>query len=121
MSALQTVDVNVRSVHAAQGMGQRGLHHFCASMDLPPPITTNSYNDILKDLTNDSVQLTETLMQEAGERLFKIIKDAEPNKIKHTIYGEVADTEVTVDGTWQHRGYNSKIGVVLVKYTVTHY
>ena len=40
----KSFDINVRSVHASQqGMGLAGLKKFCASMDLPPPVSSNVY------------------------------------------------------------------------------
>ena len=41
-------EVNIRSVHAVQGIWHSGLSQVCASMDLPHPVTFKSYNSILQ-------------------------------------------------------------------------
>ena len=53
-------------------------------------------------------------MKDAAKRLFDITKKEEPEKVVSTEYGELAHVLVTVDGTWQRRGHNSKNGVVFV-------
>ena len=58
-------DVNIRSVHAAQGMGHDGLSQFCSTMDLPAPVTFRAYNNILKHLSNNSITLA-GVMQDAS-------------------------------------------------------
>ena len=43
-------DVNRRSVLASHHMGQSGLSNFCATMNLPPPVTAKAYNEHLKQI-----------------------------------------------------------------------
>ena len=46
-------DINVRTVHAAQCIGHSGLTQICAALDLPPSVTFNSHNAILKHVSNN--------------------------------------------------------------------
>ena len=52
-------DVNVRSVHASQGMCHSGLRKCCASMDLTTPITRKPYSNITKHLCEKSKNIAE--------------------------------------------------------------
>ena len=54
-------------------------------------------------------------MREATDRLKYIILEEEPKNIECDKDGNmIAHVAATVDGTWQKRGYSSKIGVVVV-------
>ena len=107
--------VNVRSVYVSQSLGNAGLRRFCANMDLPPPIGPKPYNNILKNLCEESVKLADELMCQSGKRLFVIILTEEPDNIEMANNGQMlANVPVTVDGTWQRRGHCSKIGIVFI-------
>ena len=108
-------DVNIRSVLASQSMGRTQLGQFCATMDLPQPVTAPAYIKMQNKLCNDAKVQSETVMLEAAKRLFEVTKKKEPqNVVIATKFGDLAYVSVTVDGTWQRRGHCSKHGVVFV-------
>lgn len=63
--------------------------------------------------------LSEKCMSAAGEKLHKFVQNKFPEKIITVENQKVAKVAVTVDGTWQRRGHNSKMGVVFVIYVDT--
>lgn len=99
-------DINSRSVYASQGMGYNGLVDFCATMGIPQPISRKSYEKYTTTTASSSVDLAEKLMNEAAQRLRDVDVDTNSTTVK--------DVAVSVDGTWQKRGHNSKIGVVFI-------
>jgi len=108
-------DVNIRSVLASQAMGRTQLGHFCATMDLPQPVTSNAYISIQKKLLEKADVQAEKIMNDAAHRLFEITRKHNPENISNSEeHGELANVAVTVDGTWQRRGHSSKHGVVFV-------
>ena len=111
---------NIRSVYAAQKMGQRGLKKFCGVMNMPPPVTMKSYNNIKKIIHKKSKERAEEEMKNAANELLDLAIIEDPKDIR--IMGDGAMTcnvPVTVDGTWQKRGHSSKIGVVFVLSVLT--
>ena len=106
--------MNLRSVLAYQMMGHTQLGLFCATMDLPQPVYKNSYQKMQKKLSINAESLAEKTMVDVAERLFQVTKKEKPENIGTTGYGELPHVLVTVDGTWQKRGHNSKLGVVFV-------
>ena len=101
-------DFNTRSVHASlsEGLGHSGLKKICASFDLPRPSGNRPFNVILKRLSKNSENIAEHKMKEAAERLIEIVKSESPDQIENLPDGNVvANVSVTVDGTWQGRGY----------------
>ena len=84
-------------------------------MDLPKPVGSKPYNTILKTLAAKSVIEAEIVMKNAGGKLLNKILQDYPEDIDIDENGKmIAKTAVTVDDTWQRRGYCSKIGVVFV-------
>lgn len=108
-------DVNRRAVIASLGMGHAGLKQFCGFMNLLPPITNKAYNNSMKAIEKSSLKIAERLMNEAAGRLKAIMEIENGNEIE-LVEGHVkiARVAVTVDGTWQKRGYSSRHGVVFV-------
>ena len=114
-TAKKVFQINARSVHASLSVGQAGLAQFCAGMDLPAPVSSNSYNKILKLLSSQSVDKAEALMVKACNRLLDLTLEEDPDNVDVLPDGKmVAGVSVSVDGTWQRRGHCSKIGVVFV-------
>ncbi|XP_065068320.1 uncharacterized protein LOC135693706 [Rhopilema esculentum] len=73
--------------------------NFCGNMDLPPPVSSKSWNQNKK-------RIHEAFKQESSKSKNKAaseIKDAKGD-----------DVTVSCDGTWQKRGFSSKNGVVTV-------
>ena len=49
-------EVNRRSVLASQKLGLAGLTDFCARMNLPPPVTKQSFNEHLIQIEKAAVE-----------------------------------------------------------------
>ena len=58
--------------------------------------------------------VSENMRKEAAQRLFVYIENNSPENIMLCNEKSVAKVAVTVDGTWQKRGFSSKIGVVFI-------
>ncbi len=112
----QSYDKNRRSVLASLPMGYAGLEKFCGVMNLSKPISRPGYNKSMKNIEHASSEVAEKIMNEAAERLIDITSREDGDKIEWD--GEqnqkIAEVAVTVDGTWQKRGYSSKTGAVFV-------
>ena len=64
-------EVNRRSVQASQRFVHAGLTHFCAGMNLSPPVTKKAYNEHLIQIEKAVMANVENCMQEAAQRLFQ--------------------------------------------------
>ena len=97
------IDVNLRSVMAttSAGGGLTMLQKMCTNLDLPPPVTEKPYSRYIKYLENKIKADCERSMSEAAQTFHKNKNDDNLVKIA-----------VSVDGTWQKRGYVSLHGVV---------
>lgn len=62
-------EVNRRSVLASQKLGQAGLTDFCARMNLPPPVTKKSFNELLIQIEKAAVEHAKVQMQDAARSL----------------------------------------------------
>ena len=109
-------DVNKGSSMASLSMGHSGLVKFCGVMNLPKPASRQAYNKSMKKVEDASVNVAEKLMTYAAKRLFDITADEESDQIEWNEERKdyIAKVAVTVDGTWQKRGYTSKHGAVFV-------
>ena len=98
-------DINVRTVYAMRACGQgfAGLSTFVSLMDMPKPMTANNYDKIVNKLTDAAKYVAEETMKDACEELRL-----------NTNAGDILDTAVSCDGTWQRRGYSSNNGVVSI-------
>ena len=85
------------------GQGYSGLEIFTSLMNLPKLVTVNNYDKIINRLVKTTKALADIIMQGRCEELWV---DSSSDAIK--------DVEVSLDGTWQHRGYSSLNGVVTV-------
>lgn len=87
------------------GKGRTGLETIAAVLDLPPPVTDNSYSD-------HNVYISKVLHEHAeAEQLAAVgrlrdLHKAGPN--------DIVDVEVTFDGTWSKRGHTAQYGVCVV-------
>ena len=96
---MQTFDVNIRSVYAMRrcGVGHSGLEKCCGIMNLPPPVESKSYAALSNKISVAAQKVATCSMIEAATIL------------KQTVG---LDIGVSVDGTWQKRGFSSLNGVV---------
>ena len=94
-------------------MGLSGLKTICGDLDLPPPVNKTPFNNISKVIYKSTCVATKKLLKDAGNKLFNVILENEPENVDVNDDGtQDANVAVSVDGTWQHRGCNSKFGVV---------
>ena len=82
------------------------LELFCALMDLPPPVSKNTFTLHLKAITESAVS-----------QAFSSMLEARGEVRKH--YGaegedDIVDITVSCDGTWQRRGYTSLFGAAFI-------
>ena len=110
-----TYEINCRSVVASLESGRAGLERFCGILNLPKPLSKAAYNKQLLQLEEASVKVCESIMNEAATRLINITEKEDMGMIEINDDGhKLAKVAVTVDGTWQKRGYSSKNGIVFV-------
>ena len=107
-------EVNRRSVVLCNAMkgGRKVLSDFCGIMNLPPPLAPASYARHLKFVAQSGRQEAELVMNRAAERIRKCILKKSPNAGKRDVDGAIP-VAVSIDGTWQKRGFTSKYGVVI--------
>ena len=96
----KTFDINMRSVYAMRtcGLGHNALEKFCGMMNMPQPFAKPSYTALTKKLKKAAQITAEKSMSAAAN-------DAKEKE-------GTTDIGVSVDGTWQRRGYASLNGVV---------
>ena len=92
---------NQRLIYAMRsiGVGLSSFETFLPLMNLPPPMNQNAYNKQQKTILAAVKSVAEQTMKDAA------------NELK-TSNEDVSNTSVSVDGSWQRRGYSSLNGVV---------
>ena len=107
VSGLKPFEVNLRVVMAFReiGRGREAMCTFTAIMNMPPPLTNHNYDRI-------------------NSKLHKVYKEGSSESMKAAVSGlravvnanasddEIIDCGISIDGTWQRRGYSSLNGVV---------
>ena len=102
-------------MHAScQGTGLAGITKIAGILDLPPPVPAKAYKNIVKRLSFKSMTAREKVLNEAANKLKRFTQTNNPEKIVNINNKQVAKVVVTVDGTWQKCGHNSKFGVVFI-------
>ena len=99
---MKTFEVNMRAVYAMRtvGLDHTGLDKICCMMNLSKTImTVKNFNRISDTLSDVAKHVAETSMNHAV--VLKRISNV-----------DVLDIGVSVDGTWQRRGFCSLNGVV---------
>ena len=108
-------DVNRRATLACNSVkgGRQALANFYGIMNLPPPVTCRAFNNDLKKSAGAVREKANEVMLQASERIrtITICENPQLDKEDPTLAVPVA---VSVDGTWQKRGFSSKNGVVFV-------
>ncbi len=96
------------------------LAKFCAKLDLPAPVSKNSYNLHMQRAEKSAINQADQNMKEAATRLHTLVEKEDPDNIFVDEDGtSIANVAVSVDGTWQKRGHTSKIGIVFVMSVLT--
>ena len=104
--------LNCKSVFGSRlmGKGRTGIETVTAVLDLPPPVTDNSYSDHNEFICEVVGRVAREKQREAVSRLRQLY-NANPD--------DILDVTVTVDGTWSKRGFTAPYGVVAVISWVT--
>ena len=110
-------EVNGRIYYSMRriGKGYGGLKRFLYLLNHPPPMTKNNYGKIAANFHKAAKHVSEDSLQFTCEQIrnTKININEEAGEV--VTVGEeptLVDTGVTVDGTWQRRGYSSLNGAV---------
>ena len=102
-------DINLRSVLAMReiGKGYEGLSKFCTVMNMPAPMSQTSYDNCVDEIHWAYQLEKEVSMQKVA------LSVHEDTKIPPT---DISQCTVSLDGSWQTRGYSSINGVVTCMY-----
>ena len=97
---MKTMEVNTRAVYACRGIGigYTPLTKLCGYMNMPPPMAKTGYNYLSNVLKDACKTVAEKSMSDAAKTLRGVKK--------------TADVAVSLDGTWQRKGFSSTLGVV---------
>lgn len=95
-------EINFRAVYAARtiGQGYSGLERFCGMMNLPRPPVVKNFDKISHALGESAREVAETSMNKA----VTVLRGPSDQP--------VIDIRVSLDGTWQKRGFTSNNGTV---------
>ena len=99
--------VNLRMITAFReiGKGHEALNTFSACMNMPPPMSHSNYDAINDILHQGYKEVADLSMKNAAKEVRNLIKPEATDE-------EVLDTQVSIDGSWQKRGFSSMNGVV---------
>ena len=109
MGGSNKYDVNVRAFIAFRenGSGHSSIQKFCQYMNMASPMTKKNYDNLTSDIHLAYVGASQESMLKASEEIrCRIIGTNSPGEM-------VADSDVSLDGTWQKRGHSSVNGVVM--------
>ena len=119
-------DVNVRSNIAYREIG-RGLTHietFNRVMNMPPSYSHSNYDETVKELLGPYEDaLNESMLEAAAnvksqattvtqEQDEEVTESEDNQTLVHESSANVYDCDVSVDGSWQRRGYASLNSIV---------
>ena len=98
---MNAFDVNMRIVYAMRscGLGYNAHERLCGLMNVPPPVTPKNHHALANKLKDGARTVAEASMLASAD-------EAKQND-------GTADISVSMDGTWQKRGFSSLNGVVV--------
>ena len=104
---LNPYEINLRAVMAFReiGRGREAMATFTAIMNMPPPLTNHSY-----DITNN--KLHKVCKEISSQSMKAAVSELREMLNANGSDDEVIDCGISIDGTWQRRGYSSLNGVV---------
>ena len=102
-------DVNVRTIMAFReiGKGYAGIESFCGYMNMPPPMAVTTYHETIANMHSVYMECAEFNMKAAANEIREEL-------LEECTAESIADVDVSVDGTWQRRGFSSLNGAVTV-------
>ena len=90
------------------GKGYTALSKFCGFMNMVPPVTNKTFDELQKSVANIYIKVAQENMMSAADEIRK-------EELKEKFQpGSVADTTTSADGTWQRRGFASLNGAVTI-------
>eukprot|EP00112_Aurelia_sp_Birch-Aquarium-sp1_P017849 Seg418.7 transcript_id=Seg418.7/GoldUCD/mRNA.D3Y31 product="hypothetical protein" protein_id=Seg418.7/GoldUCD/D3Y31 len=106
-SGRRPFEVNNRAIIAFReiGKGFSGMEKFCGLMNMMPPMAKTTFSDKNADIHDVYMSVCQKSMKEAALESQKAVE-------KSINEDSVSDIDVSLDGTWQRRGYASMNGVV---------
>ena len=102
-------DVNIRTVLSFReiGKGHKAIETFCRYMNMPPPMIVTTYHETVSNMHSVYLEQAESSMLASADEIRQELSDEYTDEF-------IADVDVSVDGTWQKRGYSSLNGAVTV-------
>ena len=102
----KSFEMNTRMVLAFReiGRGQSGMETFARCMNMAHCLSRSSYDSINKSLHRSYSEVEQYSQRKAAIETREQLGESDPTKI--------VDCHVSVDGTWQRRGYSSLNGAV---------
>ena len=93
-------EVNLRIVYGCRtvGAGYQALRKLCGHLNMPPPMTQDSYDNLSNGIKEAAKSVAEKSMASAAAELRGV--------------ADYADVPISLDGSWQKKGYTSTTGVV---------
>ena len=106
-------ELNQRSVLASRvaGHGLSDLKVFCGIMDLPSPVSPNTFNTLQKTVFKAANDECEKSMTTAINQEIAANCDLESTEDENS---DIKELQVRGDGTWQKRGFKSLNGAVSI-------
>ena len=97
---MKPFEINIRAVYGMRtiGVDHTGLEKLCGMLNMPKPMTVKNFN-------NNSNMLRDAAKVVAEKSMVVAVNDLRKD-------ADVIDIGVSVDGTWQRRGFSSLNGVV---------
>ena len=97
-------DVNVRTIMAFREIA--GIESFCGYMDMTPPMAVTTYHETIANMHSVYMECAEFNTRAAANEIREEL-------LEECTAESIADV-VSVDGTWQRRGFSSLNGAVNV-------
>ena len=97
---VNAMEINIRAVYGFRhiGIGFSLLSKLCGILNMPPPMAKSSYENMSNIVKSACKTVAEKCMSDAATSLRKGKK--------------TADVGVSMDGTWQRKGFTSTLGVI---------
>ena len=103
-------EVNVRAVLAFRdiGRGHTAVETLCGLMNMPPPMTSKTYQD--------TIEYMHPLYIESAEQSMKAAADDIRKELLGDDYDEetTVDVDISADGSWQKKGFSSLNGLITI-------
>ena len=99
-------DVNIRAVYGMRSIGadHASLEKLCGFFNMPKPMTPKNFTNISNNLRDAAKTVAKRSMLSSIEEL---------RCLQNAASTDVIDIGVSVDGTWQRRGFSSLNGVLV--------